>query len=155
MKQTYSLSRLACAFAVLLLCLSCTNLSAGTIYVQTNLVSDVPGLAATTDPNLKNPWGMSFSPTSPFWISDQATGLKTLYDGAGGIVPLVVTIPTIGVPSGPTGQVFNGTTDFNLPDGMPAPFLFDTLDSQILGWNGGTTAVNVATTPGAIYTGWQ
>jgi hypothetical protein len=117
MKQTHSVSRQA-AFAVLLLCLFCTNLSAGTIYVQTNLVSDVPGLAATKDPNLKNPWSRSFSPTSPFWISVQSTGLATLYDGAGNIIPLVVTIPKIGVPSGATHQVFNGTTDFNLPDGM-------------------------------------
>jgi len=84
---------------------------------------------------------------------DEATGLTTLYDGAGNIIPLVVTIPKMGVPSGPTGQLFNGTSDFNLPNGMPAPFLFDTLDSQILGWNRGVTVVNVATTPGAIYTG--
>jgi uncharacterized protein (TIGR03118 family) len=155
MKPTYSLWRQTFVFAVLLFCLLCTNANAGTIYVQTNLVSDVPGVAATTDSNLQNPWGMSFSPTSPFWISDQRTGLTTLYDGAGDIIPLVVTIPSIGFPSGPTGQVFNGTSDFNLPDGSPARFLFDTLDSQILGWNFGvgTTAVNVATTPGAIYTG--
>ena len=155
MTQTYSLRRQACAFAVLLFCLLCTNLSAGTIYVQTNLVSSVPGLAPTTDPNLKNPWGMAFAPMSPFWVSDQATGLATLYDGAGNIVPLVVTIPSIGFPKGPTGQVFNGTSDFNLADGSPARFLFDTLDGQIRAWNFGigTTAVNVATTPGAIYTG--
>jgi len=141
--------------AILLLCVVCPNLSAGTIYLQTNLVSDVPGLAATTDPNLKNPWGVSFSPTSPFWVSDQATGLATLYDGAGNIIPLVVTIPSIGFPPGPTGQVFNGSTSFVLPNGSQARFLFDTLDGQLLGWNGGagTTAVNVATTTGAIYTG--
>ena len=141
--------------AILLFCVICPNLNAGSIYLQTNLVSDVPGLAATTDPNLKNPWGVSFSPTSPFWVSDQATGLATLYDGAGNIIPLIVTVPSIGIPSGPTGQVFNGTTSFNLNDGSPAHFLFDTLDGQLLGWNGGegTTAVNVATTSGAIYTG--
>jgi uncharacterized protein (TIGR03118 family) len=139
--------------AILLFCV--VSLSAGTIYVQTNLVSDVPGVAANTDPNLKNPWGVAFSPTSPFWISDQGTGVTTLYDGAGNIIPLVVTIPAIGIPAGPTGQVFNGTTSFNLPNASPARFLFDTLDGQLLGWNGGagTTAVNVATTPGAIYTG--
>ena len=138
---------------VLLLGVVCPSLSAGTIYLQTNLVSDVPGVATTLDPNLKNPWGVSFSPTSPFWVSDQGTGLATLYDGAGNIVPLVVTIPSISFPSGPTGQVFNGTTSFNLPNGSPAHFLFDTLDGQLLGWNGGTTALNVATTPGALYTG--
>ena len=51
-------------------------------YVQTNLVSDIPGLAANTDPNLVNPWGIAFGPTSPFWISDNHTGLSTLYRGA-------------------------------------------------------------------------
>ena len=55
--------------------------AAGTVYQQTNLVSDIPGLAAVTDPNLKNPWGMSFTATSPFWISDADTNLSTLYNG--------------------------------------------------------------------------
>lgn len=155
MFSIHTFLRQAGLVAVLMLCALSQDLSAGTIYTQTNLVSDVPGVAAITDPNLKNPWGVSFSPTSPFWVSDQATGLATLYDGAGNIVPLVVSIPAIGVPSGPTGQVFNGTSSFNLPNGMPAAFLFDTLDGQLLGWNGNplTTAVNVATTPGAVYTG--
>jgi uncharacterized protein (TIGR03118 family) len=141
--------------AILLFCVVCPNLNASSIYLQTNLVSDVPGLAANTDPNLKNPWGVSFSATSPFWVSDQASGLATLYDGAGNIVSLVVSIPSIGFPAGPTGQVFNGTTSFNLPDGSPAHFLFDTLDGQLLGWNSGagTTAVSVATTAGATFTG--
>lgn len=156
MFSIHTLLRQAGLVAVLMLCGALSqDLSAGTIYTQTNLVSDVPGVAAITDPNLKNPWGVSFSRTSPFWISDQATGFTTLYDGAGNIASLVVSIPAIGVPSGPTGQVFNGTSSFNLPNGMPAAFLFDTLDGQLLGWNGNplTTAVNVATTPGAIYTG--
>ena len=155
MTCTHTFWRQVSLAAILLLCVVCPNLSAGTIYLQTNLVSDVPGLAANTDPNLKNPWGVSFSPTSPFWVSDQATGLATLYDGAGNIIPLVVTIPSIGVPPGPTGQVFNGTTSFVLPNGSPARFLFDTLDGQLLGWNGSprTTALNVAITTGAIYTG--
>ena len=131
------------------------GLSASTIYKQTNLVSDIPGLAVTMDPNLKNPWGVSFGTTSPFWVSNQVTNTSTLYDGAGNIVPLVVSTPTIGFPQGPTGQVFNGTSNFVLSNGNPAVFLFATLDGQILGWNGGagTTALNAATTPGAIFTG--
>ena len=39
-------------------------------YAQTNLVSNIPGLAAITDPRLVNPWGLSRSPTSPFWTSN-------------------------------------------------------------------------------------
>ncbi|HME69559.1 MAG TPA: TIGR03118 family protein [Myxococcota bacterium] len=131
-------------------------MSADISYFQTNLVSDVPGLAAHTDPNLKNPWGVGFSPTSPFWVSDQGSGTATLYDAAGNTVPLVVSTPSIGSPpTGPTGQVFNGTSSFNLPDGSSAEFVFDTLDGQILGWNAGTgtTAVSVVTSPGAMYTG--
>src|SRR5215472_12250601 len=152
MKQIYSFWRSTGMLAALLLCLLCTNLSAGTIYVQTNLVSNISGLAATTDPNLINPWGVSFFPTSPFWVSDQGTSSSTLYDGAGNIVPLVVSIPSA---FGPTGQVSNATSDFTLPNGKSALFLFDTLDGQLTGWNklAGTTAVSVATVPGAVFTG--
>jgi uncharacterized protein (TIGR03118 family) len=147
--------RRAAGCAVLLLAVSPQRLTADSTYSQVNLVSDVPGLATNTDTNLKNPWGVSFAPTSPFWISNQASNTATLYDGAGTPVPLVVSIPPSGFPTGPTGQVFNGTSSFNLPDGSPAVFLFDTLDGRILGWNGGagTTAVNVSTIAGAVYTG--
>jgi uncharacterized protein (TIGR03118 family) len=134
-----------------LLALSPASLFAGT-FTQTNLVSDIPGFAAATDPNLKNPWGVAFAPTSPFWTSDQATGVATLYDGAGNITPLVVSIPGGGPPSGPTGSVFNGTTDFALSTGHPV-FIFDTLNGTIAAWTGGTSAVTQVTTAGAIYTG--
>src|SRR5271169_3261853 len=81
------------------------SVRASSSYFQTNDSSDVPGLAANTDPNLKNPWGMSFSPTSPFWVSDQGAGVSTLYTGTGSSIPLVVTIPpTSPPPAGPTGQ---------------------------------------------------
>jgi uncharacterized protein (TIGR03118 family) len=124
-------------------------------YMQFNLVSDVPGLANTTDPNLKNPWGVSSSATSPFWISNQGSGTSTLYNGVGTPSALVVKVPGGGPPSGPTGQVFNGQTAFALPNGTPAMFIFDTLNGTIVGWNGGagTTGIQVASTPGAIYTG--
>jgi uncharacterized protein (TIGR03118 family) len=125
-------------------------------FTQTNLVSDVPGLAATTDPNLKNPWGVSFSATSPFWTSNQGAGNATLFDGAGNINPLVVTIPGSSTPpSGPTGQVFNNSTGFAINKGTPSTFIFDTLNGTIAGWNAGagTTAVTQATSPGAVFTG--
>lgn len=120
--------------------------------VQTNLVSDVPGLAANTDPNLKNPWGISFGPTSPFWVSDQVTGVATLYNGSGTPQSLIVTIPG----GNPTGQVFNSTADFTLSAGGKALFLFATLDGNIAGWNSslGTTAQTmVLGGPGTVYTG--
>ncbi len=156
MSRDYFVRRAAGLCAVLLLAVFPLCLSAGTgTYIQINLVSDVPGLASHTDPNLKNPWGVAFSPTSPFWVSNQGSDTATLYDGQGNIQPLVVSIPSIGVPTGPTGQAFNGTTSFNLSDGSPALFLFDTLDGQIVAWNNGegTMAIKVATVQGAFFTG--
>jgi uncharacterized protein (TIGR03118 family) len=129
-------------------------------FTQTNLVSDLPGLAMSTDPNLKNPWGISASATSPMWVSDNNAGVTTLYGGAGNKVPLTVTIlPGKGSPpdalGSPTGTVFNGTpTDFN-----GDRFLFATEDGTIAGWkpSDGTTAVteadNSLVDTGAVYKG--
>src|SRR5271166_4006162 len=93
-------------------------------YVQTNIVSDLPGVAPNNpvDPNLVNPWGMSFSTNSPFWVSNQRSNTATLYNPLGSPVKqsLTVTIPTTSSgPQGPTGQVFNNTSAF-LVDGSPA-----------------------------------
>ena len=138
---------------------------------QTNLVSDVPGLAAATDPNLVNPWGLSSSATSPIWVSDNGASVSTLYRGDGTFVALVVTIPAPGSPTGgtPTGTVFNSTaSDFKVTNGTvtaKANFLFATEDGTILGWNstvGGTsatiaadrsTATDSAGDVGAVYKG--
>src|SRR5215470_6206902 len=93
----------------------------GGFYRQTNLVSDLAGIARVQDTNLVNSWGLSHSPTGPWWISDNGTGLATVYKGDGtpfnplvtnGTPPLVVTIPPpAGSPTGttaaPTGNVFN------------------------------------------------
>src|SRR5260370_13446833 len=66
-------------------------------YVETNLDTN------TSDPNLVNGWGLSFFPSSPFWISDQNTSVATLYAADGTVVPLVVQIPCIvsGTPTAP------------------------------------------------------
>lgn len=125
-------------------------------YTQTNLVSNIAGLAANTDANLRNPWGASFSPTGPFWVSNQGSATSTLYNSAGTPQPLVVGVGSTTVPgSGPTGQVFNNNNanDF-LVGNAKTNFLFDNQNGQILAWSGGTTtAVVAATTAGANYEG--
>jgi len=131
-------------------------LSTATPYLQTNLVSDIPGLAQVTDANLANPWGVSFSARSPFWVSNQHSNTSTLY----AVTPtgvtrigLVVGMPTTpSGPQGPTGQVFNSTSSFDV-NGSPAFFIFANLNGTISGWNGGGTATVEWTTPGAVYTG--
>jgi uncharacterized protein (TIGR03118 family) len=131
-------------------------LSSADSFSQTNLVSPTPGEAATTDANLVNPWGFAYTATSPFWISNQGTGTSTLYDGAGHITPLVVSVPGgTGPVAGPTGQVASGGAGFALSNGSSASFIFDTLQGTIAGWNGaaGSTAITEVTTPGAVYTG--
>ena len=121
-----------------------------------NLTSDISSAAAHQDANLVNPWGLSISPTGPWWVSDNGTGLSTLYDGNGVTQSLVVTIPT-GSGSGtgtPSGTVYNPTTDFKI-HGQTTPFLFCTEDGTISGWYVGTTAfiaVNNFNT-GAVYKG--
>jgi len=124
-------------------------------FVQTNLVSNVPGLAQNFDATLKNPWGISFGATSPFWVSVAGSGVSNLYNGAGVKQGLVVTIPGFGAPSEPTGQVFNNTGSFMLSNGSNASFLFATTAGTIAAWNGaaGTTAMTVVNQPGSAYTG--
>jgi uncharacterized protein (TIGR03118 family) len=112
-----------------------------------NLVGSDPTVgAAQTDPNLINPWGLSESPTSPFWISDNGAGLTSIYSATpAGVTTNVIAPITIAVPPGqdpgtasPTGQVFNSfasTGAFTLQDGSPATFLFATEDGTISGWN--------------------
>ena len=93
-----------------------------TAYLQTNLVSDIPGLAILTDPVLTDPWGLTSSSTSPFWVSNLNSSTTTLYavTGANG-TSVTKTIPggtngnivipkTASGPQGPTGDVNNANT---------------------------------------------
>ena len=136
-------------------------------FVQTNLVSDIPGLAAITDAELVNPWGVSHSPTSPFWVSNQGKNTTTLYavTDATKVSKVVINPPTGFVlipttaqgPQGPTGQVSNSNASSflvkNGGDGGPAHFIFANLNGTISAWDAGTTAFIQVATPGALYTG--
>ncbi len=144
---------------VAILAVSALPAFSGSIYSQTNLVSDIAGEALLTDPSLVNPWGMSDSSASPWWISDNGTGLSTLYSGAGAKIALTVTVPPPagsppGTTSAPTGQIFNATTDFKVA-GAASNFIFTTEDGTISARTTGTTVTlevdNSAN--GAVYKG--
>jgi uncharacterized protein (TIGR03118 family) len=146
---------------------------AGDVYVQTNLVSDIAGVAPLTDPLLRGAWGLSFSSTSPFWVSDNRSGAATVYEVSDTTIPIskeaLLTVgvtnqggaPTSGpaMTNGPTGQVSTGapgvttgSTDF-LVGSSKASFIFANLDGSISGWNGGTQTTIEATVAGASFTG--
>lgn len=113
--------------------------AAGDFYEQRNLVSNGGVLAANTDPNLINGWGIAFNPFAFLWVADNGTGVSTLYDGAGKPQTLVVQIPSPNSAAGgtPTGIVFNGSSDFAVTrddKSGPSRFLFATEDGVIAGW---------------------
>src|SRR5215831_4293142 len=126
-------------------------------FLETDLVANnrpltdrngVVHTATFLDPHLVNPWGLTSSPTSPFWVSDNGAGVSTLYNTAGTPQSLVVSIPTPNDPLGsdgaPTGVAFNvapgafqisGINLAGSPTRAAAVFLFTTEDGTILGWN--------------------
>src|SRR5258708_7052554 len=91
-------------------------------FKQTNLTSDTAGLAANTDPELVNPWGIAFFPGQPFWIADNNSGFSTLYNAQGvnsGSFQVPVPVGDAN-PATPTGIVANvASTGFNV-NGKPA-----------------------------------
>src|SRR5262245_50772020 len=114
---------------------------------QVNVVSDQPGVAALTDPLLVNPWGLALSATSPLWVPNNGSGRATLYHRDGAVNPFTKAALEVTVNNGlPTGQVFNGTTSFQVPTPAgprPAVFIFDSQTGDLTGWNpaNGTTAI--------------
>jgi uncharacterized protein (TIGR03118 family) len=153
---------LFCLFSMAVSITAASVQTSANVYVQHNLVSNVSGLADVTDPNLIDPWGMSFSATSPFWVSDHGTGKTTIYSYASSagitVSSTVVTIPSGSAgptPSVPTGQVQNGTGGFLLANGKAASFIFCTEDGTVSAWNGGTAATVMIdySTVGTVYKG--
>ncbi len=120
-----------------------------TTFTQMNLISDGSLPAQVIDPNLINPWGVSYGSIGTggeFWISDTGTGLTSIdtvnaFTGAVGLnlfPPVTIPAASAGGTSSPTGQVYNSfltSNAFMLPDGSPAAFIFATKDGTIAGWN--------------------
>src|SRR5580704_15015918 len=128
-------------------------------FMQTNLVSNTAGAATTTDPQLLNPWGISFLPGQDFWIADNNSGTSTLYDNNGNKdTALVVTIPAATKnpngncnPGCPTGTVANAGSGFG-----GGQFIFDTEDGLVVIWTGASNTGSVAfdnSASGAVYKG--
>src|SRR2546423_8974825 len=133
-------------------------------YSWTNFQSDIPGVATHTDPNLVNPWGMAANSTgTTIWVSDNGTGVSTLYKQDGTAQSLVVTIPKSSKSSkgaNPTGIVTNSTSFFKVTkngNSQPSRFIFVNEDGVISGWNpalDGTHAITAKDNgPSAVYKG--
>ncbi len=148
--------RLALITTLVLMTLALVSLpAAAQKATPTYLTSDISNVATNTDTNLVNPWGMAFAPGGPWWVSDNGSGLSTLYNGSGTPQSLVVMIPQWdGTPGGsPDGIVFNSTSNFAI-GGNATHFLFATEDGTVQGWSSGTsTAIAVNNFPNAVYKG--
>jgi uncharacterized protein (TIGR03118 family) len=139
------------------------TVTAATAFSQTNLVSNGAVMAAVTDPNLINPWGLALAPTGPMWVANNGTQTSTLYDGTGIQQPLVVAIPPPSAgPANPTGMVFNSSSDFAIAKsgGAPSPslFIFSGEGGAISGWSQNVDPLNAVTAyddgaGGAVYKG--
>jgi uncharacterized protein (TIGR03118 family) len=120
-------------------------------------VSDQPGKAKIMDGSLVNAWGLALSPTSPLWSANNGSGTATLYAGGLGGAAVTKAGLTVTVPGGPTGQVFNSSTDFvvsGTTGSGAARFIFSTESGDILGWNptaNATVAIRGTHVDGAIF----
>jgi uncharacterized protein (TIGR03118 family) len=130
---------------------------AGNTFSVTNLVtsSQSANIAPVTDPNLINPWGVSFTPTSPLWVSDNGTGVSTLYSITNSDQVSIVTSPDfpVVIPGGtPTGQIANTNSAAFGGDA----FVFVSQSGAVTGWQpsfGNTAQVIVAANSANSYDG--
>ncbi len=125
-------------------------------FVQVDIVGTTPAAGRNADANLVNGWGITFPPSGPAWVSSEGKGKSTIYNLDGVTVASAVNIPYAGTSTSghPTGHVYNPTSDFKLPDGNPAQFIFATADGTISGWNSGNAAVKkIDRSPSASYLG--
>jgi uncharacterized protein (TIGR03118 family) len=156
--RTWRTALVAVAGAALaLVALVPAGATTSTVYKQTNLVSDIPGVARTTDPNLVNPWGLAELPGLPLWVADNGSNMATVYTGAQHGSPLT-NVLTVGTPGGAaTGQVANTGSQFMITVGQtsaPAKFIFDSENGDIDAWSPTVVpSTPVLQVPHAVYKG--
>jgi len=127
-------------------------------FVQVNLVGD-NGLhdPAFIDPGLINPWGIAFSNSGPAMVSTERTGTARSFTLDGNPDGTIFSIPLRAGSSDaghPTGVVFNPTSNFILPNGNPAKFIFASVNGTVSGWNLGSSAIcKIEGPPGRAYMG--
>jgi uncharacterized protein (TIGR03118 family) len=121
---------------------------------QVNLIGDNNEYSpARIDPALVNAWGIAFSSGGTPWVSAEGSGISLII-GAVSLTPVSIPSPTATTGGHPTGQLFNSSTDFKLPNGNPARFIFAGDDGVISGWNGGSAAIRkINNSPAAGYFG--
>jgi uncharacterized protein (TIGR03118 family) len=165
MLKTNKAAALAALIATVSLVASAPAFGRDSRYKVVPLVSDIPGMAPITDPNLVNPWGISRNIAGgPFWVANAGTGTSTLYSGDVNGSPFVRNPLVVTIPGGlPTGTVFNPTNDFVVTSGTSsgrAFFLFSSISGNITGWNptvpppAPSTQAQIGTSVnGAVYTG--
>ena len=134
---------LALASFVTAILLGICPASFGQFYQQTNLVSDVAGVAAVVDTNLMGAWGITHTPTSPWWVNSTIGGVSLIINGLGQPQSLVVSIPPTNHAS-VTGIAYNGDKDFEVASNAPAIFIFATLNGTISGWSPGQSNIHLA-----------
>jgi uncharacterized protein (TIGR03118 family) len=152
--------------------LAAASVAAHAQYFEVDLTSSGFGKFQNVDHNMVNPWGIAYAPGGPFWVSDNGTGVSTVYDSSGTPFPngnpLVVGIPPGGGNSRPTGIAYNSSgggfvvTQPDLGEGGgngsgPSIFIWVTEDGTIAGWNPGVSSQAITAVDnsdfGAVYKG--
>jgi hypothetical protein len=162
-KRSHTITTLSIfLFSLLLFTTAChkdhnDNNNSTTNFNKVNLVASNSQFAgARVDANLKNGWGIAFSPTGNAWLSAEGTGTTVVYNSTGAEVLPAVSIPTVSQLTGghPTGVIFNSTSDFVITGGNPAKFIFAGADGVISAWASGTAALRIVDrSSNSAYTG--
>ena len=137
--------------AVLLLTLCLSSSAVAQHYTRTDLTANSAAVSTgvIVDPNLVNAWGLSRASGSPWWISDNGTGLSTLYDLTGAPQPSGCyrsrrPRDRTAHPLRPAPSSISPRVSKSLQECRPI-FLFVTENGTIAGWNPGVNPTSAVT----------